>query len=135
MSTLPGITISSLDYERLCAMLAGEAGHSPVARALEGELDRADIVEPEQMPANVVTMNSRVRFHLGNGVMRELTLVFPRDADGSADRISILAPVGCSLLGLSVGQSMDWPLPDGSHTVVTIDGISYQPEAASELRR
>ncbi len=135
MSTLPGITISTLDYERLSALLAGEAGHSPVGRALEAELDRADIVEPEQLPANVVTMNSRVRFHLGNGVMRELTLVFPRDADGSADRISILAPVGCILLGLSVGQSMDWPLPDGGHTVVTIDGISYQPEAAGELHR
>ncbi|MFC3533197.1 nucleoside diphosphate kinase regulator [Vogesella facilis] len=135
MPTLPSIIVSSLDYERLSALLAGEAGHSEVGRALEDELDRADIVEPADMPADVVTMNSRVRFHLGNGNIRELTLVYPRDADGSADRISILAPVGCSLLGMAVGQSMDWPLPDGSHIVVTIDGISYQPEAAGEPHR
>lgn len=135
MTTQPSIIVSSLDYERLSALLAGEAGHSETGRALEAELDRADIVEPEQMPANVVTMNSRVRFRLDNGEEKELTLVYPHDADDTPRHISVLAPIGSALLGMSVGQSMDWPLPGGGHTVLTIDAVTYQPEAAGELHR
>ncbi|MBX3665016.1 MAG: GreA/GreB family elongation factor, partial [Burkholderiales bacterium] len=64
----------------------------------------------------------------------ELTLVYPRDAGGEG-RISVLAPVGSALLGLSVGSALDWPLPDGPSTTVRVSAITYQPERAGEHHR
>lgn len=134
MSTKPAITVSSLDYERLSALLQTCPSGHPTAAALEAELERADIVEPEAMPAGVITMNSSARVCLDQKQDKTLTLVYPRDADGEQDRISVLAPVGAALLGLSVGQSMEWPTPAGS-VRLTVREVTYQPEAAGELHR
>ena len=64
-----------------------------------------------------------------------LTLVYPRDMDGSADRISIFAPVGSALLGLAVGDELAWPGPGGKSMTVRVKSIVYQPESAGELHR
>ncbi|KUM05121.1 nucleoside diphosphate kinase regulator [Chromobacterium subtsugae] len=134
MSITPAITVSSLDYERLAALLETcEQGH-PVAGRLEAELERAEVVEPEAMPANVITMNSRARIRLGDGQEKLLTLVYPREADSEQGRISVLAPIGAALLGLSIGQDMQWPTPSGT-TRLTVLEIVYQPEAAGEYHR
>ena len=66
---------------------------------------------------------------------RELALVYPRDADGSAHKVSILAPVGSALLGLRTGDSIDWPMPGGRTARLEVLAIRYQPEAAGELHR
>ena len=66
---------------------------------------------------------------------RELTLVYPRDADGSSEKVSILAPVGSALLGLRVGDVIDWPMPGGRSARLHVLAIRYQPEAAGELHR
>src|SRR5690606_16303937 len=84
---------------------------SPVIDDLLEELERATLVEPEAMPANVVTMNSKVRFqNKDNGQIHEVELVYPHEADGTSGKISILAPAGAALLGLSVGDSIEWPI-------------------------
>src|SRR3546814_8305637 len=68
------------------------------------------------MPGDVISMNSTARFLDENsGEERELTLVYPRDATGEPGRVSILAPVGSALLGLRVGQSIDWPMSGNRH--------------------
>ena len=64
-----------------------------------------------------------------------LTLVYPRDMDGSADKISILAPVGSALLGLAVGDELAWPGPGGKAMTVQVKEIVYQPESSGELHR
>jgi regulator of nucleoside diphosphate kinase len=64
-----------------------------------------------------------------------LTLVYPRDMDGSADRVSIFAPVGSALLGMSVGDELAWPGPGGKAMTVRVKEVVYQPEAAGELHR
>ena len=88
------------------------------------------------MPDDVITMNSTARFRdETTGDERELTLVYPRDVDGSADKLSILAPVGSALLGLRVGHRIEWPLPGGRTTALQVLSIRYQPEAAGELHR
>lgn len=135
MSRKPQILISSLDLDRIEALLAATPAFAGKAD-LEAELDRADVVEPAQMPPNVVTMNSTVQFELLETRQDfRLTLVYPRDIDGSADRVSIFAPVGSALLGLSVGDELAWPGPGGKTMTVRVTGIVYQPESAGELHR
>ena len=137
MSRKPQITLSSLDLDRIEALLAAiPASVFPGKADLQAELDRADVVEPTQIPPNVVTMNSTVQFEiLETRQDFRLTLVYPRDIDGSADRVSIFAPVGSALLGLSVGDELAWPGPGGKSMTVRVTGIVYQPESAGELHR
>ncbi|KQY52004.1 nucleoside diphosphate kinase regulator [Lysobacter sp. Root494] len=130
----PAILVSRLDCERIEVLLESPAAEHHDVAALRAELERADIVEPAQMPPDVITMNSTARFVLNDGSEREITLVYPRDADGSADNVSILAPVGSALLGLRVGDSIRWPAPGGD-VGLRVLSIRYQPEAAGELHR
>lgn len=106
--------MTSLDFDRLEAILdALPVETFPGKTELRGELDRAEVVEPQDVPPDVVTMNSKVRFVLESGEEFCLTLVYPQDIDGSTERISILAPVGSALLGLSAGAQIEWPRPGG----------------------
>jgi len=132
----PSLVISSRDLGRLEALLDSlPAAGVPNKAALEAELARAEIAEPEQMPPNVVTMNSTVRFTLlESGDEFSLTLVYPKDA-GEPDRISVLAPVGSALLGLSVGDELAWPRPGGGVSTVRVVNVLYQPERVGHLHR
>ncbi|HEX8606317.1 MAG TPA: nucleoside diphosphate kinase regulator [Pseudoduganella sp.] len=133
----PKIVVSSLDMDRLEALLdALPATQAQAQGALLEELARAEVVEPEDMPPDVVTMNSRVRFVLDNAADEfDLSLAYPKDMDGSADKLSILTPVGNALLGLKVGDSIEWTRPDGAPFTVAVRGIAWQPERAGELHR
>ena len=136
MNTRPGIILTSQDLQRLDALLDSlPATAFPGRTELRAELDRAYVVEPADVPPDVVTMNSKVRFALESGEEFCLTLVYPKDMDGSADRISILAPVGGALLGLSAGEYIEWPRPGGGMTKVHLVEVVYQPERAGELHR
>ncbi|MBB3120405.1 nucleoside diphosphate kinase regulator [Pseudoduganella violacea] len=132
----PHITISSLDAERLEALLDAPRPADVTGQALLDELARADIVAPEDMPADVVTMNSTVRFEIiGAGEERCLTLAYPKDMAHLPNGISILTPIGAALLGLSVGDTMEWPRPDGQLLQVRLLEVLYQPERAGEYFR
>lgn len=137
MSTRPNIIISTLDADRLEVLLESlPAGAFPGKAALEAELARADIVEPQDMPPTVVSMNSTVRFKVqGSTEEFSLTLVYPKDMDASGDKISVLAPVGSALLGLSQGDQIEWPKPGGGVLNVSIEEIVYQPERSGDLHR
>lgn len=137
VNTKPKITLSSLDLDRLETLLDSlPADAFPGKDALRAELDRAELVEPEQVPPTVVTMNSTVRFNIASSDEDfRLTLVYPKDIDGASDKISILAPVGSALLGLSVGDEIEWPRPGGGILKVKIVEIIYQPERAGEFNR
>ena len=114
MERKPNITLSSLDLDRIESLLKKNNSQFPGRDALEAELDRADVLDPAEIPANVVTMNSTVRFTiLEIAKTNTLTLVYPKDMDGSADKVSIFAPVGIALLGLSVGDEFKMPSPTG----------------------
>ncbi len=132
----PALTLSRLDVERLERLLETPAlTVLPVADALQQEMARADVVAPEAVPANVVTMNSTVLCREeSSGRKHQFTLVYPRAADAASDKVSVLAPVGAALLGLSVGQSIDWPAPEGMLRLHVL-GILYQPEAAGDFHR
>ena len=135
-SKKPQIILSSLDLDRIEALLAAiPASVFPGKADLQSELDRADVVAPEEIPPNVVTMNSTVQFEdLGTGQHRSLTLVYPHNAT-AADSISVLAPVGSALLGLSVGDTIAWQVPGGRKLELRILEVVSQPEAQGEFHR
>ncbi|MEG0923059.1 MAG: nucleoside diphosphate kinase regulator [Comamonas sp.] len=137
MSRKPHLILSSLDVDRLEALLEHMSPNAFPGKAdLEAEIARADIVEPGDIPPEVVTMNTTVTFDMAEtGKQFQLTLVYPKDLDGSADKVSIFAPVGSALLGLSVGDELVWPSVGGKNMTVRVTGIVYQPERAGELHR
>jgi regulator of nucleoside diphosphate kinase len=99
---------------------------------LELELERADTVDPWNVPADVVTMNSTVELvDLDTSDRRTLTVVFPGAADATSGRVSILAPVGLALLGARQGAQIECPTPSGTRRVV-VERISFQPEASGK---
>ncbi|MFE8596248.1 nucleoside diphosphate kinase regulator [Archangium violaceum] len=125
----PRIVVTSTDMERLRTLIDTTAGDK--ADALDAELLRAEVVEPTQVPPDVVTMNSRVVYRdEDTGETREVTLSYPQDASLEQGRVSVLAPVGAALLGLSVGQEIDWELPGGKLKRLRILSVTYQPQAA-----
>lgn len=137
MSTKPEITISSLDADRLYKLINSLPKNSFAGLAeLESELDRANVVAPEHVPPTIVTMNSTVKFVIeSTNEEFELTLVYPKDVDSSEKKISIFAPVGSALLGLSQGDEIEWPKPGGGFIKVRLKDVVYQPERAGELHR
>ncbi|MCU1718015.1 nucleoside diphosphate kinase regulator [Pseudomonas sp. 5P_3.1_Bac2] len=135
MSSTPAIIITRLDLQRLEQLLDELDDYGPAAEALHAELARAEVVGHDEVPAGVVTMNSRVHCReLGSGKDYHLTLVYPHET-GPEGNVSVLAPVGSALLGLSVGQHIQWTLPNGKVLELELLAVEYQPEAAGEYQR
>ena len=98
-------------------------------KKLEQELQRASIVKSEDIPNDVITMNSCVSLiDLESGEEMIVTLVFPEQADVLESRISILAPIGTAILGYRVGDTVEWEVPAGI-VKLKVEKIIYQPEA------
>lgn len=105
-------------------------GHAPLRR----ELDRAIVVSSMAVPPDVATMNSKVRYIDETvGEQRTVSLVYPEKADGAAGRVSVLAPIGTALLGLSEGQAIEWDFPDGSRRRLKLEAVLHQPERISNM--
>lgn len=120
----PPIIVASEDRSRL-QPLAG--AQTAVAEHLEAELERANILPLDEVPADVVVMDSELEYEdVASGQRRSLRLVYPPDADTSTNRVSILAPLGCALLGLRVGQEIDWRMPGGLRRLRVLS-VTRQP--------
>jgi regulator of nucleoside diphosphate kinase len=130
MSTKPEIIVTTQDAERLEILLDSLSSEAfPAKAGLTEELDRAVLVDPRKVPPKVVTMNSTVRFGMEpSGTERCLKLVYPGARDVGEETISILAPVGSALLGLSEGDEMPWPRPGGGTLRLVIREVVDQPE-------
>ena len=131
----PPIALSTLDYERLHALLASPAARGVAAAdSLLREIDRAEILDPKELPADVVSMNSTVRFVFDPEPEEfEYTLSWPREAEQKDKaRISVFTPIGAALLGLRVGDSIDWTVPSGKSVRLHVTELLWQPERAGE---
>lgn len=123
------IYITARDMERLRQTVQQIMARHDDIRGLSAELDRACVVAANDVPADVVTMNSRVRLRdLTNGEEMTYTLVFPELANVEQDRISVLAPIGTAMLGQRVGDVIEWQVPDGLVKLQVVE-VLYQPEA------
>lgn len=100
------LILSDKDYARLSSLIDDEL--------LRDELDRAIVVSADKVPNDVVRMHSRVIYlDKSTGLQREIELCFPEEADLKSGKISVISPVGSALIGLKVGQEIDWPFPNG----------------------
>ena len=133
------IVVTDSDRRRLGTLLDKAARDAQIDKrylyALGQELERAEVVDPHEVPADVITMNSTVRVRdLDDGDAEEYTLVYPERANVETNRISILSPVGTALIGYRQGDTIAWPVPAGT-VHLRIEEVLYQPERAGEYER
>lgn len=133
------IHITTQDQQRLQDLIAQTAASGPRQqgdwKALADELRRAVIVQPDEVPADVITMNSRADLiDLDTNETVTFTLVFPQDAWLDEDKISVLAPIGAGMLGYRVGDEFEWKVPQGVRRMKVVK-VRYQPEAAGDFAR
>ena len=129
---LPQIIVTRPDYERLSALAdAAMRNASAVGEELAAELDRARIVEADEIAPDVVTMHARFTFRdVAHGTTRTVSLVYPGEENIDEGRISILTPMGAALLGLSEGQSIALEGRNGATRSLTVLKLLSQPQGA-----
>ena len=121
--------LTELDHQRLRRFVSR---HEPLHQLLDG----AELVPSTALPANVVSMNSEVEvLDPALGRPQRLTLCYPADANADQGRISVLSPVGLSLLGRPVGSRVQWRVGGGIVGSLCIEALLYQPEASGHLTR
>jgi regulator of nucleoside diphosphate kinase len=133
---MKNIIINRLDYARIKKCISDAKQFKSIsneeAEKLINELDSAEIVEPEAIPSNVVTMNSIVKLSfLNNNKQVQFQIVYPAQANIKENKISIFSPIATALIGYKVADEIEWIVPAGL-TIIRIDEIIYQPEAAGD---
>jgi regulator of nucleoside diphosphate kinase len=136
------IIINKQDEERLNKLVTDilqlENNGKEHVRDLEKELEKAKALAPKKIPADVVTMNTRVILEIGDEgeeeEEEEYTLVYPGEADIVRNKISVTAPIGTAILGFREGDVVEWRVPEGNANIKIIK-IVYQPEAAGDWDR
>lgn len=131
------IILSTLDYPRIkkCILDARQMNTIGVNEAenLMREMNSAKVVEPGDIPDDVVTMNSIVKISfLDVKKTLQFQIVYPDQADIKENKISIFSPVATALIGYRVSDEIEWIVPSGL-TKLRIDKIIYQPEAAGDF--
>lgn len=120
------LILTQNDFQTLSGLAL--TAQKDVAALLEEELDRATIVSADDLPSDVVTMNSTVRFaDLESKKEMVVTLVYPHEANTDENKISVLAPIGMALIGLRIGQIINWTLPHGKEKIFKIVEVISQP--------
>ncbi len=132
------IWLTADDYNRLRLLLADPSRSSNSMQAgldtLEEVLELARVVPPAHVPANVVTMNSRVLYEdLSTREKDTVTVVYPADSDPASAKISVRSPMGAALLGEAEGNEIEVPLPRGQSRRIRIKNVLYQPEAQGDF--
>ena len=126
------IFITDYDLRRLRALINGlqlSKEDRIYIKDLEKELEKAVVMQPQEIPPDVITMNSRVLIKdLISEETMQYWLVFPEAADLSKNKISILAPIGTALIGYCAGDVIEWRVPNGMRKL-KVEKILYQPES------
>lgn len=106
------ILMTERDYLRIKHILSFK--NSDEFENLEVELDRAKIIDDSELPQGLVRMNTKFKFEvIQEEKMMTITIVYPEDSNFAEGKISVLAPLGSALIGLQVGQEINWRFPDG----------------------
>lgn len=120
--------LTELDHSRLNNLRGGA-----LPPELADSLDSLDLVPSREVPPDVVTMYSQLILEdLASGKRQKLTLCYPGDAEPHNGFISVLSPVGASLLGLRVGAVARWRTPNGDACEAVVAALLFQPEASGD---
>jgi len=133
---MSNIIVNKLDYLRIQKRINEARQKKTIetseAERLLNELNTAVLMEPQEIPDDVVTMNSVVSISFSeSGRNQEFKIVYPDEANFKEKKVSIFSPIATALLGFRVGDLIEWMLPGGL-TKIRIDRIIYQPEAAGD---
>ncbi|HKO73558.1 MAG TPA: nucleoside diphosphate kinase regulator [Bradyrhizobium sp.] len=125
-TVLPPITVMEDEAKRLNALASSSAMLFPrVAHFLAREMERASVVADDSDLPGVVRMGSQVRYcDDSSGEIRDVVLVYPHEADITLKRVSVLTPVGAALIGLSVGQAIEFRTPGQNKRCLTVLDVS-----------
>lgn len=128
------IYITKADMTRLRNLIEAYKGPRDDLSRLRTELDNARVVAPDEIPGDVITMNSKARLlDLDDREEMTFTLVFPENASIEHDRISVVAPIGTAMLGQREGDEFEWEVPAGRVRLKVVK-VLYQPEAAKQYQ-
>lgn len=119
---LPPISMRTCDADRLRNIAEAAADKYPqTTDFLAREIERAEILPDARLLPGLVTMDSDVTFRDDISLQEHaVTLVYPDAADVEAKKISILTPIGAALIGLSVGQTIEFQTPGGRWRSLTV---------------
>ncbi len=133
-STRPPVHMIDTEADVLARLAERSESQAPdAAGMLLAEIERATLHAATDFPDGVVSMNATVDFvDEATGAARTVQLVYPQDADISAGRVSILAPVGAGLIGLRAGQSIPWPDRDGRVRMLTVTKVARPAAPGSQ---
>lgn len=124
-------TLTDLDHARLTKILGQH-----FSSTLSELLDSVKVTNSRTAPPDLITMYSRVEVVDVHTHRRQvLTLCYPGDAEPVAGFISVLSPVGSSLLGLKAGEVARWHTPNGDECAAEVVAVQYQPEASGDYTR
>ena len=132
------IYISQTDSERLQNLIelvrnGRERSNLSYVSRLEGELEYAEVISPQKMPPDVVTMRSKVRLKdLDRNEETVYSIVFPSEANFEEGKISVLAPLATALLGHRRGATVEVEAPGRVRRLKILE-ILYQPESAGDF--
>ncbi len=135
VSTYDERTLTELDHVRIARLIrgAGEAAASLPDRSIDDILDTADLVSSNKVDPDIVTMYSQVELaDLATGKPYRLTLCYPTDAQPASGFVSVLSPVGASLIGRRVGSIARWRSPSGDEGSAKVLAVLFQPEASGD---
>lgn len=120
--------LTELDFSRLAKLFGGQ-----LPPDLADLLSATEVVPSRDVSAKVVTMYSQVELLDAHTLRRQkLTICFPGDAEPAAGFISVLSPVGLSLIGLEEGSIARWLTPSGEECVAEVVSVLFQPEASGD---
>lgn len=121
--------LTELDFVRL------QLKDGQLPKELQDHCELADVVPSQEIPVDVITMYSQMEIvDLNSHLTHKFTLCYPRDAEPSLGLISVLSPVGSSLLGLKVGEVAHWRTPNGEEGSARVSALLFQPEASGDYR-
>jgi len=131
------ILVNRLDYIRILKQIDDARLNKTIevaeAEKLINELNSATILDPDQIPGDVITMNSVVKISfVDSGKQQEFKIVYPNDSNFKERKVSIFSPIATALIGFRVGDLIEWMVPGGL-TKIRIDEIIYQPEASGDF--
>jgi len=123
MSSPRSVLLGQKDLDRIESLIRRSDVRE--AELLSDELYDATVLPDHLVPADVVVMNSQVTFiDLDTDATSRVRLVYPADSGSTKDCVSILAPVGAALIGLRVGEEIEWPLPMGGRRRLKVLALS-----------
>ena len=129
-------TLTELDHVRLARLIRGVEQDSmpqPTGSVIDRILDSADLISSRKVSADIVTMYSQVELaDLATGKKYRLTVCYPSDAEPAFGFVSVLSPVGSSLIGRRVGSIARWRTPGGDEGAAEVLALLFQPESSGD---